>query len=444
MSVNPSQSINGEQLKITQESEEAMEYEKSREQRIKENLKRMEKLGIVDLSLQLKSLHPPRRTLKKTPHTSSPLHPSDPPRRSSRLQNVTPVSYSEVPLTKKDSSLENDEILLEKGSKPEIYTEEHEKLLGSTGMSWTLFVDGYGKDGRRIYDPIKGKTCHQCRQKTLGHRTHCSKCQMVQGQFCGDCLYMRYGEHVLEANQNPDWICPVCRGICNCSLCRSAKGWPPTGPLYKRVMKLGFRSVAHYLIQTKMQLSANTPQSAKRSLAFAEMEAPREMKEPCKCHDDQHGIILEFKEKEPREFEEVVQEIDEMCVNGGNGLRVDNEDNGTDELREEKCGEEPFPTESANIVAQSEGKAGPNSKNDKEIALAAEPSSGNVAGRLRKKCKKGNVEGIEEMPENNDNKHAKEDAKLSTSVETTQKKIMDRTARRLRPRHSKTGTFNRY
>lgn len=30
------------------------------------------------------------------------------------------------------------------------------------------------------------------RQKTLGHRTHCSECNMVQGQFCGDCLYMRY------------------------------------------------------------------------------------------------------------------------------------------------------------------------------------------------------------------------------------------------------------
>lgn len=31
-----------------------------------------------------------------------------------------------------------------------------------------------------------------CRQKTLGHRTNCSKCNIVQGQFCGDCLYMRY------------------------------------------------------------------------------------------------------------------------------------------------------------------------------------------------------------------------------------------------------------
>ncbi|KAF7828772.1 cell division cycle-associated 7-like protein [Senna tora] len=65
------------------------------------------------------------------------------------MQNVTPVSYTEV---------------LPTGSKPEIYTEEHDKLLGNTEKSWTLFVDGYGKDGKRIYDSIRGKTCHQCRK----------------------------------------------------------------------------------------------------------------------------------------------------------------------------------------------------------------------------------------------------------------------------------------
>ncbi|GLU19964.1 hypothetical protein SLE2022_361840 [Rubroshorea leprosula] len=72
----------------------------------------------------------------------------------------------------------------------EVYTEEHEKLLGNAKRSWTLF-----EDGNRTYDPIKGKTCHQCRQKTLGHRSCCSKCNMVQGQLGGDCLHLRYGEH---------------------------------------------------------------------------------------------------------------------------------------------------------------------------------------------------------------------------------------------------------
>ncbi|XP_061341327.1 uncharacterized protein LOC133287682 [Gastrolobium bilobum] len=313
-------------------------YELSREQRIRENRERMGKLGIVDLSLSLKLRRAPT-----THKTTTIVHPSGPVRRSSRLQNVSPVSYSEVP-HKKAECLENAKVVIKAGSKPEVYTEEHEKLLGNTEKSWTLFVDGYGKDGKRIYDSVLGKSCHQCRcivflsamilylplsrhalwfglavsaiqqlaaelggsltlgrmfqgvlcsdgaffmwnsrmkiifrQKTLGYRTCCIQCNMVQGQFCGDCLYMRYGEHVLEALQNPTWICPVCRGICNCSLCRQAKGWAPTGTLYKKISALGYKSVAHYLIQTRRsdvdeEKNADSPNpvSAKRSLTFSD------------------------------------------------------------------------------------------------------------------------------------------------------------------------------
>lgn len=77
-------------------------------------------------------------------------------------------------VTKKDKSLNDYDILREEGSRPEVYTEEHEKLLGSTELSWTPFVDGYGKDGKRIYDPIKGKTCHQCRSAVFSsNRSAC-------------------------------------------------------------------------------------------------------------------------------------------------------------------------------------------------------------------------------------------------------------------------------
>ncbi|TKY70528.1 Cell division cycle-associated 7 protein [Spatholobus suberectus] len=259
------------------------EYELSREQRIRENRERMGKLGIFDLSLTLKlnKSHPPTsRSYSSHNHNHKPKTPPslNPVRRSSRLQNVTPVSYSEVPL-KKAEFKENGRVVIEAGSKPEVYTEEHEKLLGNTQKPWTLFVDGCGKDGKRIYDPVRGKTCHQCRQKTLGYRTRCSQCNLVQGQFCGDCLYMRYGEHVLEALQNPTWLCPVCRGICNCSLCRQAKGWAPTGPLYKKISALGYKSVAHYLIQTRRSeidveknADASNPVSAKRSLPFSDVD----------------------------------------------------------------------------------------------------------------------------------------------------------------------------
>ncbi|KAG6768027.1 hypothetical protein POTOM_026923 [Populus tomentosa] len=300
-------------------------YEQTREERIKENHERMQKLGLMDLSLKLKACTAPS---KRTPRTSpsstkhpTPFLPRGPLRRSSRLQNSTPVSYSEVALTKKDGLLEDENIMQEVGSKPEVYTEEHEKLLGNTERIWTLFVDGCGKDGKRIYDSINGKTCHQCRdallvvtkevvtkglgmdcgrlcgagetsndkvgscqnarkgrtwQKTLGYRTHCCECKMVQGQFCGDCLYMRYGEHVLEALENPNWLCPVCRGICNCSLCRQGKGWPPTGTLYRKISSLGYKSVAHYLIQTKRLQNTANEVSAKRSLPFSNMEVVSE------------------------------------------------------------------------------------------------------------------------------------------------------------------------
>ncbi|XP_050208476.1 uncharacterized protein LOC126657754 [Mercurialis annua] len=262
-------------------------YEQSRNDRIKSNLERMQNLGLVNLSRQLNSLTSPKRTPRNNPSSEkycSPLPPSGPTRRSSRLHNATPVSYSEAALTKRDGLWEDKGVRLEEGSKPEVYTEEHEKLLGNTERSWTLFVDGCGSDGKRVYDQVKGKTCHQCRQKTLGHRTHCCKCQLVQGQFCGDCLYMRYGEHVLEALEDPNWICPACRGICNCSLCRQAKGWAPTGALYRKISSLGYKSVAHYLIQTRRSQTTgevNLPTvnqvSAKRSLPFSDMETPSNM-----------------------------------------------------------------------------------------------------------------------------------------------------------------------
>ncbi|CAN1343574.1 Protein MAK16 homolog [Linum perenne] len=255
-------------------------YEKTREDRIKANLERMQKLGLKDLSLNLSSVSRTRNpNLTKRSYIKHSVKlerlPSPPPlRRSSRLQKVEPASYDEGSVSKKD-------VIEEEGlkySKREVYTEEYKMRLGGTERSWTLFVDGYGKDGRRIYDPINGKTCHQCRQKTLGHRTHCSQCQMVQGQFCGDCLYMRYGEHVLEALENPNWTCPVCRGICNCSLCRQSKGLAPTGMLYRKISSLGYKSVAHYLIETNAAKASEPPPvtqaSAETSLPSSNMEEP--------------------------------------------------------------------------------------------------------------------------------------------------------------------------
>ncbi|XP_004292459.1 PREDICTED: cell division cycle-associated protein 7-like [Fragaria vesca subsp. vesca] len=251
---------------------EVTDYEQIRDQRIKANKERMQKLGLFDLAQKLKSKpsaasKPRRGRLPKDPSDqTNPKPPLSPARRSSRLKTMAPVSYVEIRPKGKRESTWNSEINIKEGKRPEIYTDEDERLLGDCKETWELSVDGYGEDRKRIYDPVKGETCHQCRQKTLGQHTHCCKCNLVQGQFCGDCLYMRYGENVIEANKNPDWVCPVCRGICNCSLCRKEKGWEPTGNLYRKVINLGYKSVAHYLIQTRRSQPKSETSGAEESV----------------------------------------------------------------------------------------------------------------------------------------------------------------------------------
>ncbi|KAL3651905.1 hypothetical protein CASFOL_004907 [Castilleja foliolosa] len=249
-----------------------VEYEESRAQRIKENAEKMKSFGLFDLSKNLKVC--PSKPKRKLKPESTPSN--DPPRRSSRLKELPPVSYIEKRIPKK-SVEENVEIHIEEGKNPEIYTEDDKELLGDSKAVWELYVDGFDEDGQRMYDPVDGKTCHQCRQKTLGLHSECCKCKLVTGQFCGDCLYMRYGENVKEVNENPDWVCPVCRGICNCSRCRRNKGWMPTGAIYNRVAKLGFKSVAHYLIYTRRGqpidvAATDNPISADESLTINDVK----------------------------------------------------------------------------------------------------------------------------------------------------------------------------
>ena len=61
----------------------------------------------------------------------------------------------------------------------------------------------------------------------------------LQGVLCGDCLFMRYGENILEVKEKDEWTCPVCRGLCNCSNHRIRRGWAPTGSLYRHAIAEG-------------------------------------------------------------------------------------------------------------------------------------------------------------------------------------------------------------
>jgi len=103
--------------------------------------------------------------------------------------------------------------------------------------------------GDKIYNQAIGTSCHQCRQKTIDMKTICRSgfCVGVRGQFCGRCLDIRYGEDAREALMDPNWSCPPCRNFCNCSICRNRKGKGATGVLITLAQNKGFSNVADYL-----------------------------------------------------------------------------------------------------------------------------------------------------------------------------------------------------
>ncbi|XP_049641339.1 cell division cycle-associated 7-like protein [Suncus etruscus] len=111
----------------------------------------------------------------------------------------------------------------------------------------------------KIYDKVLGNTCHQCRQKTIDTKTVCRNqgCGGVRGQFCGPCLRNRYGEDVRSALLDPDWMCPPCRGICNCSYCRRRDGRCATGILIHLAKFYGYNNVKEYLESIQKQLGDN-------------------------------------------------------------------------------------------------------------------------------------------------------------------------------------------
>ncbi|KAM9077951.1 cell division cycle-associated 7-like protein isoform 1-T1 [Megaptera novaeangliae] len=108
----------------------------------------------------------------------------------------------------------------------------------------------------KIYDKVLGNTCHQCRQKTIDTKTVCrnQSCGGVRGQFCGPCLRNRYGEDVRSALLDPGWMCPPCRGICNCSYCRKRDGRCATGILIHLAKFYGYNNVKEYLESLQKQL----------------------------------------------------------------------------------------------------------------------------------------------------------------------------------------------
>ncbi|KAL4656650.1 cell division cycle-associated protein 7 isoform X1 [Arapaima gigas] len=114
----------------------------------------------------------------------------------------------------------------------------------------------------KVYNRATGSTCHQCRQKTADTKTNCRnpECVGVRGQFCGPCLRNRYGEEVRDALLDPEWHCPPCRGICNCSFCRAREGRCATGVLVYLAKYHGYDNVHAYLKSLKREMEEEEKQ----------------------------------------------------------------------------------------------------------------------------------------------------------------------------------------
>ena len=268
-------------------------YEKERLANIARNRERMAALGVLDAARDIAhAAHAERlaerekRAALTTAATASgrqiavarsAARPRVATRRSGRLSGSAPEQETRF------DNLRDGLDHLGETYVAETYTAAHRAALGSAATPWTLFVDGYDESGARIYDKgPKGRTCHQCRQKTVCKHTSCGGCGELRGQFCGDCLWMRYGENVDEAVAAGDaWRCPPCRDLCNCSFCRQKKGWPPTGTMYRRAIREGFESVAHYLV-----LGADAPGTGTEEEAAEKKEEKEEVKEEEKEEDN--------------------------------------------------------------------------------------------------------------------------------------------------------------
>ncbi|KAK2663595.1 hypothetical protein Ddye_002169 [Dipteronia dyeriana] len=128
--------------------------------------------------------------------------------------------------------------------------------------------------GCRIYDSHNGKTCHQCRQKTMDFVASCNNStekKQCSIHFCHRCLLNRYGEKAEEVALIHDWICPKCRGICNCSFCMKKRGHRPTGNLVHTAKANGLSSVSEMLnIKESDNLDSKKASSKKRKASNKE------------------------------------------------------------------------------------------------------------------------------------------------------------------------------
>ncbi|XP_062118110.1 uncharacterized protein LOC133831731 isoform X1 [Humulus lupulus] len=268
------------------------DYEDLRNVRILENKARLKTLGLQKTISELRSIvssaKPSRKPWTRKVYDLSSL------RRSGRLKRtsseVTPIRFS----LRRSSRLGSDSIQTNSG---ELFGDESEdeETVGEkkrpANMPWVnikgsglqlspeasaLRCSSRGRGG--VYNSVLGICCHFCRQKKLcgeedckrcGNldvnepcigKTDCSVCHSSNGVLCRACLKVRYGEEMEEVRENKEWMCPHCieeKGInqywiCNSSFCLKKRNMAPTGIAIYRAKELGYKSVAH-LVMDKLK-----------------------------------------------------------------------------------------------------------------------------------------------------------------------------------------------
>ncbi|XP_073281868.1 uncharacterized protein [Primulina huaijiensis] len=240
------------------------DYEEIRNARISENQARLASLGLQKTISELRSLSSSaksERTLVrkycKVDYRSTPL------RRSARLSGKSPTSQGR-------GSTGNS-----KEKNPGNGFRGRPKRGSLLMISPEALARRCERKGRgSLYNPVYGICCHFCRQKKLcgeedckhcGYldmdepctgKTDCSICHSSNGILCRACLKVRYGEEMEEVRANKEWICPHCvedKGvnpfwICNSSFCLKQRKMVPTGIAIYRARKMGYKSVAHMLM----------------------------------------------------------------------------------------------------------------------------------------------------------------------------------------------------
>ncbi|CAL5445299.1 unnamed protein product [Camellia sinensis] len=267
--------------KCSNHHETKSDYESIRTARILENQARLASLGLHKTISDLRLASPVNTYVKKYQKVD---YECTPRRCSARLQRSNRLrGTSSEPISPRKEKVKlfgkSEEKLHSEGDEKTSANRPLVRLAVGTNMKLELSPDVLGrrcssKSRGTVYHPVFGICCHFCRQKTLCveedckrcgdldmdqpclGKTDCSVCHSSNGVLCRACLKVRYGEEMEVVRRNKQWMCPHCiedKGIkpywiCNSSLCLRKRKKVPTGVAIFKAREMGYKSVAHLLM----------------------------------------------------------------------------------------------------------------------------------------------------------------------------------------------------